>query len=48
MNDILRDFLNSFIFVYLDDIFIFSHDLEEHCRHIHLVLQRLVENNLYV
>lgn len=39
VNDILRDFLNRFVFVYLDDILIFSRNLEE---------QRLMENRLYV
>lgn len=26
VNDVLQDFLNRFVFVYLDDILIFSHD----------------------
>uniref|UniRef100_A0A3B3XW38 Gypsy retrotransposon integrase-like protein 1 n=1 Tax=Poecilia mexicana TaxID=48701 RepID=A0A3B3XW38_9TELE len=48
VNDVLRDFLNHFVFVYLDDILIFSRSLEEHRRHVRLVLQRLMENLLYV
>ncbi len=43
VNDVLRDMLNQFIYVYLDDILIFSHSLQEHA-----VLQRLLENGLYV
>ena len=37
-----------FVFVYLDDIIIFSQNLEEHVQHIRLVLHRLLENRLYV
>lgn len=43
-----RDFLNCFVFVYLDDILIFSRSLEEHIPHVRLVLQRLLEKRLYV
>ncbi|KAI3354966.1 hypothetical protein L3Q82_004757 [Scortum barcoo] len=48
INDVLRDFLNHFVFVYLDDILIFSRSLKEHQSHVHQVLQRLLENRLYV
>uniref|UniRef100_A0A3P8R7J1 Gypsy retrotransposon integrase-like protein 1 n=1 Tax=Astatotilapia calliptera TaxID=8154 RepID=A0A3P8R7J1_ASTCA len=48
VNDVLRDFLNVFVFVYLDDILIFSKTLEDHRIHVRSVLQRLLENRLYV
>lgn len=48
VNDVLRDFLDRFVFVYLDDILIFSKDLKEHRIHVRAVLQRLLENKLYV
>lgn len=48
VNDVLRDFLNRFLFVYLDDILIFSHSMEEHKSHVRQVLQRLLENKLFV
>lgn len=48
VNDVLRDFLNRFVFVYLDDILIFSHSPEEHVLHVRQVLQRLLENKLFV
>lgn len=48
VNDILRDFINHFVFVYLDDILIFSRSVVEHERHVKLVLQRLLENRLFV
>ena len=48
VNDVLRDFLNVFLFVYLDDIVIFSKSEQEHLQHVHCVLQRLLENQLFV
>ncbi|KAI3374193.1 hypothetical protein L3Q82_006045 [Scortum barcoo] len=48
INEILREYLNDFIFVYLDDILIFSPDLATHQRHVRQVLIRLLENQLYV
>lgn len=35
-------------FVYLDDILIFSPDEQTHIQHVHQVLQRLLENQLFV
>ncbi|KAF7647357.1 hypothetical protein LDENG_00173640 [Lucifuga dentata] len=48
VNDILRDFINKHVFVYLDDILIFSSSLTEHRHHVRQVLQRLLENQLFV
>lgn len=48
IKDVLRDFLNQFVFVYLDDMLIFSQSLKEHQSHVCLVLQRLLEDKLYV
>lgn len=47
INDVLGDMINKFVFVYLDDILIFSPDLETHIQHVRTVLQRLLENQLY-
>lgn len=30
INDVLREMLNTFVFVYLDDILIFSRNYQEH------------------
>ncbi|KAK7913158.1 hypothetical protein WMY93_013369 [Mugilogobius chulae] len=48
VNDILRDMLNKFVFVYLDDILIFSSDLDSHISHVKQVLRTLLDNQLYV
>lgn len=48
VNDILHDMLGRFVFVYLDDILIFSQNLKGHVQHVRLVLQRLLKNRLYV
>ena len=48
INDVLRDMINRFVFVYLDDILIFSKSLQEHHHHVRSVLQRLLKNHLYV
>ena len=48
VNDVLRDMLNLFVFVYLDDILIFSKSKSDHVSHVRAVLQRLLENQLFV
>jgi hypothetical protein len=45
-DDILRDFLNKFVIVYLDDVCIYIRTLEEHMEHLRLVLQRFKEEGL--
>ena len=48
INDCLRDMINHFVFVYLDDILIFSSSLQEHRLHVRQVLKRLLKNHLFV
>ena len=47
MNDVLRDYLDVFVIVYLDDILIFSQDQQQHDKHVRLVLERLREEGLF-
>ncbi len=47
INDVLRDMLNQFVFVYLDDILIFSSSLQEHVKNVSKLLRRLLDNHLY-
>lgn len=39
VNGIFIDFIGKFVFVYLDDIIIFSHSREEHLSHVEQVLR---------
>ncbi len=48
INDMLREYLDDFAITYLDDILIYSDDLEMHCSHVHKVLKKLNERTLYV
>ena len=45
MNTILRDGLDKFVLVFLDDILIYSRTKEEHEKHIRAVLDRLRSEN---
>lgn len=47
VNVALRDFLNQFVFVYRDDILIYSNN-QQHTQHVRKVIQRLMENQLYI
>lgn len=48
INDVLGDFLNVFVFAYLNDILIFSRSKKKPKLHVFQVLQRMLENKLYV
>ena len=48
MNDILFDYLDAFVVVYLDDIVVNSQTLTKHERNLRMVFQRLREHKLYV
>ena len=48
ITNVLRDFLDQFVYVYLDDILIYSPDLATHKNHVTQVLKRLLENQLDV
>ena len=48
INYILRPFINRFIFIYLDDILIYSESLKEYKQYIHQVLTALEKAKLLV
>ncbi|KAK9213952.1 hypothetical protein WN944_005938 [Citrus x changshan-huyou] len=48
MNEIFRPFLRKFILVFFDDILVYNTPLQEHARHLSVVLQCLQQNQLYV
>ncbi len=48
INNILREYLNDFVIIYLDDILIYSYDLETHHKHMHKVLAKLNEQAMYM
>ncbi len=41
MNTVFKDMLDKCVVVFLDDILIYSHTLEEHDQHVRQVLDRL-------
>jgi len=48
INNTLREYLNDFVITYLNDILIYSDDLEMHHSHVHKVLRKLNKRALYV
>jgi hypothetical protein len=47
MDELFRDIISKFVVVYLDDILIYSSDLQEHILHVRVVLTRLRQFMLY-
>jgi hypothetical protein len=47
MNGIFKNYLDTFVIVFLDDILVYSKLKEEHEHHLILVLQVLREHHLY-
>lgn len=48
VNDVLRNFRNRFVFMYIDDILIFFWSMEEHVCYVQQVVARLLENRLFI
>jgi len=46
MNKILKQYIEKFIQVYLDDVIIYLNNLDEHKKHIRKVLEKIREFNL--
>ncbi|KAF8748060.1 hypothetical protein RHS01_11081 [Rhizoctonia solani] len=47
MNKLFKDLLDVCVIIYLDDILVYSKDDTTHTQHVHKVLQRLMENQLF-
>ena len=47
MNDVLSDYLDDFVLVFLDDILVYSRTVEIHVEHLGRFLEALNQNCLY-
>ena len=47
MHNILREYLDDFVLVFLDDILIYSRSVEEHAEHLRKVFQKLRDWRLF-
>jgi hypothetical protein len=47
MNSVFMSELDKFVMVFIDDILIYSKNEEEHAQHLHVILQRLCDHQLY-
>ncbi|KAF8760860.1 hypothetical protein RHS01_01292 [Rhizoctonia solani] len=47
MNELFKDLLDVCVIIYLDDILIYSKDDATHTNHVHEVLKRLMDNQLF-
>ena len=47
MNRVFEDYLDKFVTVFIDDIFVYSKIEEEHEEHLRVVLQRVADKKLY-
>jgi hypothetical protein len=47
MNSVLMSELDKFVVVFIDDILIYFKNEEEHAHHLHVILQRLRDHQLY-
>ena len=47
MNRVFHAYLDKFVVVFIDDILVYSKSREEHADHLRIVLQTLVDHQLY-
>ncbi len=48
MNDVFFDYLNEFVFAYINDILIYSNFKKKHVKHVKQMLQRLRKVDLQI
>ena len=47
MNRVFHPYLDQFVIVFIDDILVYSKNVDEHVMHLRIVLQTLKERELY-
>ena len=47
MNDVLAEYLDDFVVVFLDNILVFSRTVKEHAKHLAMVLAKLQKHHLF-
>ena len=47
MNRVFQNYLDSFVIVFINDIFVYSKNEDDHMGHLRVVLQTLKEHQLY-
>ncbi|KAJ4818476.1 polyprotein [Rhynchospora pubera] len=47
MNRVFREYLDSFVVVFIDDILVYSRSFDEHAEHLRIVLSQLREHQLF-
>nr|XP_027086609.1 uncharacterized protein K02A2.6-like [Coffea arabica] len=47
MNQVFQPYLRKFVLIFFDDILVYSKDLDQHVKHLEVVLEVLRENQLY-
>ena len=48
INDTLREYLNDFVIIYLNNIFVYLFILKQYIKHVYKILKRLNERDLRV
>ena len=48
INDVLRQYLDQFVIIYLNNIIIYSNILKEHVNHVFKILKCLNKRNLHL
>lgn len=48
MNEVFREHLRKFVFVFFDDILVYSSDFITHLKHLEMVLAKLRDNRLMI
>lgn len=47
MNGVFYSYLDLFVIIFIDEIFVYSKTEEDHATHLRIVLQRLTKEELY-